>query len=61
MGTDAMKGMLGIAAMAALALFVFSTWGARFARAGTLWGCSYLGFLLWLGRAQHLIREASHG
>jgi len=58
MGTGAMKGMLTIAAMAALALFVFSTWGLRGSLVLiTLWGCSYLAFLLWHRRAQRLIRE----
>lgn len=58
MGTNAMKGTLTIAAMAALALFVFSTWGLRGSLVLiALWGCSYLAFLLWHRRAQRLIRE----
>lgn len=58
MGTDAMKGMLTIAAMAMLALFVFSTWGLRGSLVLiALWGCSYLAFFLWHRRAQRLIRE----
>lgn len=53
-----MKGMLTIAAMAALALFVFGTWGLGGSLVLiALWGCSYLGFYLWHRRAQRLIRE----
>lgn len=58
MGANAMKGTLTIAAMAALALFVFSTWGLRGSLVLiALWGCSYLAFLLWHRRAQRLIRK----
>lgn len=53
-----MKETLTIAAMAALALFVFSIGGLRGSLVLiALWGCSTLAFLLWHRRSQRLIRE----
>ncbi|MCL4677757.1 MAG: hypothetical protein KJ017_04080 [Alphaproteobacteria bacterium] len=58
MGADTVKATLTIAAMAALALFVFSLWGLRGSLVLiALWGFAYLGFSLWHRRAQRLIRE----
>lgn len=46
------------AALAALALIVFGTWGLRGSLVlVALWVLSYLGFFLWHKRAQRLIRE----
>lgn len=57
MGADTVKATLTIAAMAALALFVFSIWGLSGSLVLiALWGCSYLAFFLWHRRAQRLIR-----